>query len=154
MGFKTRIEIDPDGNEEIIIRCRGITDRVIQLQKLLESGGSAQQEMELHLNGNDYFVKLTDILFFETDDSKTAAHTKNKMYYTDLKLYELEDTLPRSFMRVSKSCIININAISSTKRELTGIGEACFYDSVKKVYISRSYFKLFREALNDIRLKK
>lgn len=154
MGFKTKIEIQTDGEEEIIIRCRSITDDVIRLQALLDGASNKDSEMELHLNGNDYFVKIRDILFFETAESKTAAHTKNRMYYTDLKLYELEERLPRSFMRISKSCIVNINLIASTKREITGICEASFYDSPKKVFISRSYFKPFRETLNEMRLNK
>ena len=76
------------------------------------------------------------------------------MYYTDLKLYELEERLPKSFMRISKSCIINVNAVSSIHKEITGICEAFFRDTVKKVYVSRGYYKQFREKINETRLKQ
>ncbi len=154
MGFKIRIEIEPDRDEEIIIRCHSVDERVALLQAAIENASHSDSEIELHLNGNDYFVKIQDVLFFETADNKTAAHTKARMYYTDLKLYELEEALPRCFIRISKSCIVNINRISSIKRELTGICEASFADTVKKVFVSRSYFKPFREKLNEIRLQK
>lgn len=153
MSMKVRLEIDPNGEEEVIIKCRELSEEVIRLEAALR-GGSTDFEMELHQGGNDFFIKTNDILFFETCGSKTAAHTKDKMYYTDLKLYELSEQLPRCFMRISKSCIVNINAVSSTRRELTGICEAFFEETAKKVYISRSYYKPFREAVKEIRLKR
>ena len=110
-------------------------------------------EMELELGEKLHFVKISSLLFFETDGSKTAAHTVDRMYYTDLKLYELEERLPNSFMRISKSCIINVNAVSSRHKEITGICEAFFRNTPKKVYVSRSYYKPFKEKINETRLK-
>lgn len=153
MSIKVRLEIDPNGEEEIVIKCRALSEEIIRIENALHSGDT-DFEMELHQGGNDFFIKAKDILFFDTDGNKTAAHTKDKMYYTDLKLYELSEQLPRCFMRISKSCIININAVSSTRRELTGICEAFFEGTAKKVYISRSYYKPFREAVKEIRLKR
>lgn len=152
MGFKVRVEIDPECDEEIIIRCRNVSDEIARIESLVSSIDPCEMELEL---GNDlYFVKTEQILFFETDGSKTAAHTVDRMYYTDLKLYELEERLPKSFMRISKSCIININAVSSIHKEITGICEAFFRDTVKKVYVSRGYYKQFREKINETRLKQ
>lgn len=152
MGFKVRVEIDPECNEEIIIRCRNVSDEIARIESLVSSIDPCEMELEL---GNDlYFVKTEQILFFETDGSKTAAHTVDRMYYTDLKLYELEERLPKSFMRISKSCIININAVSSIHKEITGICEAFFRDTVKKVYVSRGYYKQFRKKINETRLKQ
>ena len=103
MGFKVRIEIDPQCDEEIIVRCRNMSADVARIESLISSLDSS--EMELELGDKLHFVKVSSILFFETDGSKTAAHTADRMYYTDLKLYELEERLPNSFMRISKSCI-------------------------------------------------
>ena len=151
MGFKVRVEIAPDGEEEIIIRCRNISEEIVRIQSLVTNMENG--EMELELGGKQHFIKTGSILFFETCGNKTSAHTKDKMYYTDLKLYELEERLPRSFMRISKSCIINTKAVSSIRRDITGIAEAFFHDTVKKVYISRGYFKQFKEKINETRLK-
>lgn len=152
MRFKVRVEIDPECDEEIIIRCRNVSDEIARIESLVSSIDPG--EMELELGNKLYFVKTEQILFFETDGSKTAAHTVDRMYYTDLKLYELQERLPKSFMRISKSCIININAVSSIHKEITGICEAFFRDTVKKVYVSRGYYKQFREKINETRLKQ
>lgn len=150
MGFKIRFEIDPNGEEEIIIRCKSINEELLRLERQI-STAYTDSEMELHLDGEDYFISLKEILFFETDGNKTAAHTRTKMYYTDWKLYELEERLPRSFMRISKSCVLNLKAVSSLRKELTGVCEAYFQNTAKKVYISRGYYKLFREMITEIR---
>ncbi|MBR6563709.1 MAG: LytTR family transcriptional regulator [Clostridia bacterium] len=151
MGFKVRIEIDPSGTDEVVIRCREINDEVIRMQSALSSAESS--EIELTLGENVYFVSIDDILFFETDGSRTAAHTKDRMYYTDLKLYELSELMPGSFMRISKSSIVNTRSVSSIRRDITGVCEAFFNGTVKKVFVSRSYYKAFREKINETRLK-
>lgn len=151
VGFKVRIDISPDNEEEIVIHCKQISDDVVRLQKLLSNGDS--NEIELELNGVTHFVKTDQILFFETAGTKAAAHTKDRMYYSDLKLYELEERLPRSFLRISKSAIINTKAVSSIHRDITGICEAYFPDTTKMVYISRSYYKAFKDKINETRLK-
>lgn len=147
MSFKVRIEADPENEDVVIIRCKEINEEVLKLQALI--GNSKSVEIELRLGEKDYFIKVNDILFFETGGNKTVAHTKDKMFYSDLKLYELEERLPRSFMRISKSCILNVNAVSSLRKELTGICEASFPNTVKKVFISRSYYKAFREIITE-----
>ena len=151
MGFKVRLDIDPYNEDEIIIKCKEANDEVLRIYSLLTERKNS--EIELLLNGETHFVKLSELLFFETDGTKTAAHTKSRMYYTDLKLYELEEQLPSSFMRISKSAIINTKAVSSMRREITGICEAFFPDTPKKVYISRSYYHSFKNKIYETRLK-
>ena len=152
MGFKIRLEIDPNFENEVIIKAPVVNEEVLRLQSLLAENSSSC-EMEFHLGGMDFFIKLKDILFFESDGNKTAAHTSDRMFYTDKKLYELEQILPREFIRISKSAIINSRKVSSLRRELTGIAEATFHSSAKKIYISRNYYKAFRETINEMRLK-
>lgn len=149
MGFKIRIEASPDFDEEIIIRAKTLDERVLSIQRMLADAES--RELELYAGDNIFFVPQNDILFFETSDKRLSVHTKDRIYYTDKKLYEIEETLPRSFMRVSKSCIANLNAISSIRREITGVCEASFFSSPKKIFISRSYYKPFREKISEIR---
>lgn len=152
MSFKIRFDIDPDHEEEIIIKCKSANGEAMRAYSLLTERQNS--EIELFLNGEIYFVGLNELLFFETYGTKTAAHTKNRMYYTDLKLYELEEQLPSSFMRISKSAIINTKAVTSMRREITGICEAFFSDTPKKVYISRSYYRSFKNKIYETRLKK
>ena len=134
-GVKLKIEISDDMPDEVIIRCKKMTEEVLRLRGAFESvmGGT---EKTLTLGDAEYFVPTDDILFFETDGGKVAAHTSDKMYYTEEKLFELEKTLPPTFMRVSKSCILNSAKVSSlVKNSITGNAEAYFSSSKKKACI-------------------
>ena len=72
MGFKVRLDIDPDNEDEIIIKCKEANDEVLRIYSLLTERKNS--EIELLLNGETHFVKLSELLFFETDGTKTAGH--------------------------------------------------------------------------------
>ncbi len=150
---KVRIEIDPDGAEEVVIRCRNATPSVFALKAAIESGSADGQakELALQLGEEEYFVELSRILFFESADNRVTAHTDNRIYYTDMKLYELEKMLPNTFMRVSKGCVINLEAVQWLRRELTGPCRVGFTGSTKQAYVSRMYYRPFREKLEETR---
>lgn len=153
MDRRVRIEVDPSSDEEIVIKCRELTHDVLALKSEIESGARAGgEDISLTLGGREYFVSLKDVLFFESSDDRTAAHTGDHMYYTGRRLFELTGTLPGYFMRVSKSCIVNLKLISSIHRDVAGVCEVCFSGSQKKIYVSRMYYKAFRERLIEVRL--
>ncbi len=147
-----RIEIVPEQEEDIVLRCRAVTPQILRLQEALEKGGAAHWEMLVTLGGVEYILPYDDILFFESRDEKTAVHTKTRMYYTEETLAKLSQIIPGEFFRGSKSCIVNVRKISSLKRELTGVCEARFSGCDKNVFISRMYYKAFREKLDEVRL--
>ena len=149
---KIRIEVDPDGEEEIIIRCKQIDEEVIRVQRLLDgTQDSKVNEISLRLGETEYIVPVADVLFFESSDRLCTAYTDTHMFDCDLKLYELEAQLPPYYMRVSKSCILNLRAVESLKKDLTGVCEIGFKNSKKKIYVSRMYYRAFREKLNELR---
>ena len=49
----------------------------------------------------------------ETDGNAIQVHTRDDIYQTRYKLYELEELLPGQFMRVSKSAILNTSHVYS-----------------------------------------
>ncbi len=144
-----RIEIITDGPEEILIRTREISEDIIKIQRYAETLSSASSEIELHLGDSDYLIPLSEILFFETSGNRTEAHTGKHIFTTELKLYELEEKLPPQFLRCSKSGIINVQKVVSVKKELTGMCEVRFRNTEKTAYVSRMYFKPFRDALKE-----
>ena len=109
-------------------------------------------EICLHLEDEEFFVPYGETLFFETDGARTAAHTAKAMYYTELRLCELADILPYSFIRVSKSCIVNSAAVSSITRNVTGSSEVRFRGG-KKTYVSRKFYKDLIERIRETRLR-
>ena len=152
--MKIKTEISDGGDEEIIIRCRSKTDQIRNIEAMLENLIKADREMVLHLAGAEYFVPIGEILFFESCDGRVYAHTKERMFTAEYKLFELENILPSTFARISKSTIANVMKISSLHREIVGNGEVRFAGCDKRTYFSRGYYKILRDKIDEMRLGK
>ncbi len=149
--MKIRIEINDLGEDEIVIRCRERDERTDSIERAIEGILKSHRELTLYIGNTEYYVPTAEILFFETVDGKVTAHTKDSMYTAHYKLFELEDLLPSSFVRISKSAIANVMKISSLSRELVGNGEICFYKTEKKTFFSRAYYKILKDRIEEIR---
>ncbi len=149
--MKIRIEICDESEEEIILRCRSYDERIKQVERALNGMLKSRRELTLYISNTEYYVPISDILFFETQNGKVYAHTPDRMYTASYKLFELENMLPSSFVRISKSSIANVMRISSLSRELVGNGEISFYKTEKKTYFSRAYYKILKDRIEEIR---
>lgn len=149
--LKIRIEIDESAQEEIVIRCRERSEKISVLETAIENALKSQGEIVLSNGNTEYYVKKSEILFFETCEGKVFAHTRGAMYTAPYKLFELEENMPSYFVRISKSAVVNINQISSLKKELTGNGEVAFKNSDKKTYFSRAYYKILKTKIEEMR---
>lgn len=150
--MKVRIEIAADGDEEVVIRTHALTDEVRRISDAVSSVALSESSLALSDGKSEFFIALSSLLFFESDSGRTTAHTADRMYYAPQRLYELERILPRTFARVSKSCVVNTAMISSISRNPMGASETHFTGSYKKIYISRSYYKAVRQLIEETRL--
>ncbi|MGL5415028.1 MAG: LytTR family DNA-binding domain-containing protein [Clostridium sp.] len=152
--MKIRIEID-DGilEDEVVIRCRGISDEILEIQNMILDKAKRSSGIEFYKNDKEYYISLSNVLFFETNSNKEIdAHTKDEVYKVKYKLYELEEILPSEFMRVSKSAIININKIHSILKNITSTSLVEFKNTEKKIYVSRTYYKDLKLKLSEKRM--
>lgn len=149
--MKVKFEVDDKYDDEVIIRCKKITNQHIQIQQMAEGMIRDPFVIELFDQGTEYFLSLHDVCFFETDGNEIYAHTKDKHYQVKKKLYELEKELPNKFFRSGRGVIINLDLVYSITRNITSSSVIEFYDTMKKAYVSRGYYKLFKEVLNERR---
>lgn len=147
--MKVKIEIVEElPEEEVIIRCSQLDDSIITLQNTILKQGSGKRCVSLRTGETVFFVPLEEIYFFETEGRELRAHTAEKMFSCDYKLYELEELLPGCFMRISKSSIANLDFVYSITRNLTASSVMEFRGSNKKTLVSRSLYKAVIERLN------
>lgn len=152
--MKIRIEISDSDEEEVIIRCKERTEKILCLEQVIENVVRGDNLLVLYSANTEYYIPKKEILFFETYDCKVCTHTKDRMYKTNHKLFELADIMPSYFVRISKSCIANIRMINSLRRELTGNGEITFAGSDKSTYFSRGYYSVLKDKLEEMRNQK
>ena len=138
--MRTRIEQIGDGKvEEAVIYCRQITPEVEAAVRQLEQLGKRPVLPAFFKDDRQYYLSLSEILFFETDAERVFAHTIKDAYETGLRLYELEAGLPGNFVRISRSAIVNTKLIYSIQKGLTGVSLLSFRQTHKVIYCSRLY---------------
>ena len=148
--MKVRIELDPQMDEpEMIIRAPRLTEDVARLQQLILE--QKMTPLTFYKDRSEYFVDVSEILFFETDGEKIYGHTREEAYEVRQKLYELEEILPIAFCRISKSTIINTKQIYSIEKSFSGTSTVNFYQTHKQVHVSRHYYQLLKERLKEMR---
>ena len=145
--MKIRLDID-DKLDEPEIAIRGRSSDVAKLQNAVLTAARTAQKLTLLRDGRDYFVPTTSVLFFESVDGKTWVHTAAHIYEIRARLCELEQTLPPTFARVSKSAILNTALAWSIRRNLAGPSTVRFRGSHKQISLSRSFYRSLMERLN------
>ncbi len=126
---------------EIVIKCGMMDDR---LESII-------QHIRLHMfsvagvkDGETKIFPLGDIYYFDSTDERTFLYLENDVYECSLKLYELEEQLEKAnFVRISKSCIVNIMKLDSVRPLLNSRYEAKL-ENGEKLIISRHYLPGFK----------
>jgi DNA-binding LytR/AlgR family response regulator len=149
--MKIRIDIDRGADEpEVVIRCRRADEEVLRVQRAALEASAPGARLKAVKGGEDYYLVPDDVLFFDSERGRTWAHTRGEVFEVRLRLYELEEVLPRGFIRVSKSAIVGVAHIYSIARNLTGPSVISFRDSHKRISASRQYYGLLRDKLEEM----
>lgn len=147
--MKINLEVDERLTDtEITIRTPDVNEQINRLMKEITEQFKEQPKIAFYQEGIRYFIDLENILFFETVDRKVCAHTADNTYSVSLKLYELEESLPLTFIRSSKSTIVNLEQIFSVDHSLRR-NLVRFRNSHKQLYVSRAYYQEFKRQLDE-----
>ena len=144
--MRTKVTIIDRSNPELLeIQCHQISDEVREIVAFVKS---RQGQLTATADERQYEVAVTDIFYIEAVDNKVFLYTKNKVYETRQRLYELEEVLRKKhFLRVSKSTLLNLMKVSSIKPALNSRFTAVL-PSGEQVVITRKYVPELKKALN------
>ncbi len=135
---------DKSQPEVVEIHCHKISDEVKEIVAFVKS---RQGQLTGTIDDIQFEIPVTEIFYIEAVDNKTFIYTKDKVYQTKHKLYELEELLKnKRFVRSSKSTLLNLMKISSIKPALNGRFTAVLY-SGEETIISRKYVPELKKAL-------
>ena len=138
----TRIERNKP--ELLEIHCHCISDEVREIIAFVKS---RQGQLTGTADERQYEIAVSDIFYIEAVDNKTFLYTKDKVYETRQKLYELEEMLQQKhFLRVSKSTLLNLMKVSAIKPALNSRFIAVLF-SGEQVVITRKYVPELKKAL-------
>ncbi len=143
--MKINIETSKDINEvEITIKCRDMNEETERLMSVIQLYGHTIAGKS---DGKTYFINLEDILYFDTVDEKVFIYTRDRVYETRLRLYEIEEKFEdTSVIRVSKSAILNLMKVEQVTPMLNGRIKARLQNG-ESIMISRQYIRNFKRKL-------
>lgn len=100
-------------------------------------------------NNEIYFIELKDIICFFSKDKYIYIRTKNDEYRVKYKLYEIEEKLDkRIFIRISKSCIINMEQVECFDTSILGTIKVKLKDNTKEIVSKRNVSNVMK-ILNE-----
>lgn len=101
---------------EIVINSSSLTP---EIEKIIATLRILDQQIMVVKNDESYILDVAKIVYIESVDRKTFVYTEEDYFESKLKLYEIEQQLCRGgFLRVSKSCLVQLKFIRSLKSEL------------------------------------
>ena len=144
--MKVELQIKETYEEEkLIVQTPQPAEKV---QKVIEFAENLDQKETIKGKIDDqvYLVKIYKIQRFYIENRKVLAETTSQTYTIDLRLYQVLDILPTTFIQISQSEIVNIDAISHLKLTPNGLVEI-FLKNESFTYSSRRYLKTIKEKL-------
>ena len=143
MKLETR-KIPENEPETVEIRYHWITD---EIQEIVSFVKSRQGQLSATRDGQRFEVPVMDLFYAESVDDRVFLYTASDSYEIRMKLYELEDLLKsKSFLRISKSMIVNLMKISSVRPALNGRFSAVLKNG-EEIIISRKYVPELKRIL-------
>lgn len=123
MDIKIHTNISKDNNEiEIIINA---PQNAKELNKIIESIQSISNGIDTIVGNKEnqiFILKIDEVICFYSKEKYNYCKTQEGEFRIKKKLYELEDSLnKKQFIRISNSCIANVNFIKSF--DLSKIGD-------------------------------
>lgn len=135
--MKIHINIDDTAKDtEISVTCSKLTP---EIETLLATLRMLDSQMTVMKDGETFFVDVADIYYIESVERKTFVYTKDEVYESKLRLYEMEERLcAGGFFRAGKSCIIQIRYIRSIRTDIDRKLRVTL-ENGEKLMVSRQY---------------
>jgi len=143
--MKINIIHEPNINEPEITVKYGYIDA--ELEDIIAYISLADNRMAGIIDGETYFINISDILYFEAVDRRVFFYTAKESYETKTKIYKIEEKLSNTpFARISKSAIVNLRKVRSINAEKHSKLCATLING-EKVIVSRQYLNTVKEKL-------
>lgn len=144
--MKVRLDIDQQyAEEQVIIEAPSLSPRVQKVQDFVQSLDQ-KETLKGKFQDQLYLIEVGTIQRVYIENRKVLAETDIRTYTLDIRLYQAVEILPASFIQISQSEIVNIDAISHLKLTSNGLIEI-YLKNDSFTYSSRRYLKAIKEKL-------
>lgn len=145
-----RIEIKENCDRQettVEILCKAIDEDILKLERHVKL---FSKTIVARSAGIFNQIPAAEIYYIEAVERKTFVYTKDSVYETDFRLYELEERLADcDFIRASKSMILNLQKVSILTPEINRMIAATMKNG-ETIYISRQQARQLKMILSGV----
>ena len=144
--MKFRLIIDKEQEEELVATVHQRSPLIEQIESLILNH---TDRIPGYLEDEIKMLSVSEIECVTVLDGKTyAIDSGNRHYRLKQRLYELEQTLPASFIRINKSTLANEKALDRFTVTIAGSVDAIFKCGYRE-YVSRRCFAQIKRRLES-----
>ena len=144
--MKFRLIIDKEQDEEVVATVHGRTALIDEIESLMQKH-TGTDRIPGYTEDDIKMLSVSEIECITVLDCRTyAIDSKNRRYRLKQRLYELEEQLPSSFIRINKSTLANENALDRFTVTYAGSVDAVFKCGYTE-YVSRRCFAQIKRRL-------
>ena len=144
--MKFKLIIDPEKDEELVATVHKRSPLIDEIENLISQ---YTDSLAGYTENGIKMLSVSDIECVTVLDGKTyAIDKKNQRYRLKYRLYELEQQLPSSFIRINKSTLANENRLDRFKVTYAGSVDAVFKCGYTE-YVSRRCFTQIKRRLES-----
>lgn len=134
INIETKISSNYKDEEiNIVIKTSKMCQEVENIIEKIQDTSNKIKVVTGRENNNITLVKTSEIIKFYSKCQNNYFSTMNKEYLTKKKMYELEEELDKEeFIRISNSCIVNLNFVKHFDLGITGNITVVLKDNTKE----------------------
>ncbi len=129
----------------IVVYTNEITE---EIQHIVQRLSNTQNKVLTGIKDEKIFLLENDEIYcFYSENKKIYAKTDKGNLWVKQKLYQLEEMFEgTSFVRISNSCIVNVNKIKNLEISFSGAIDIVFKNGEKE-FVSRRYVSKIKKYL-------
>lgn len=141
--MKLDIYIDKEREEQVIVYAHERNELTRQIEQLVFE---RTEDIIGYKEREALRLGLSEIYCFTVTDNRVYAMTEKESYQLRCRLYQLEERLPETFVKINQSCIVNIKMIGRFNASVSGTLNVILKNGYTD-YISRRNLKKVKERL-------
>lgn len=153
MDIKINTNISNEFEEiSITINAPELSGEIQNLIQYISNINTTPSQIVASKNNKIYFIDLKEVICFFSKDKYNYVRIKEGTYKIKYKLYELEEIFKhKDFIRISNSCIINVNQVECFDTSILGTVLVKLKDNTQETVSKRNVaqiMKLLKERGN------
>ena len=146
--MKFKLIIDKEKEEEVVATVHARSALIDEMEAMIQKHAGADR-IPGYIEDDIKMLSVSEIECVTVLDGKTyAIDSKNCRYRLKQRLYELEEQLPASFIRINKSTLANESALDRFAVTIAGSVDAVFKCGYTE-YVSRRCFAQIKRRLES-----